>query len=125
MAEDGGIGTDPKAIIYAARAKKIDGYYDIVLHGDADSVRFHGGRLAAKDLALIVKGQPDYEGQPIRLLSCEAGKKPGGFADQFSKEMGVQVLSANKKTWWQPDGSYEIGDFAGDNSGNMTMSYPK
>ncbi|WP_010315446.1 GNAT family N-acetyltransferase [Saccharopolyspora spinosa] len=78
--------------------------FTVEVHGSPDGVTFNGQHLSAKELAEIIKGAPGYkEGAPVRLLSCRTGADlPDGspnFAQQLSKELGVEVLAPNKDAW--------------------------
>lgn len=78
--------------------------FTVEVHGSPNGVSFNGKELSAKELAEIIKGAPGYkEGAPVRLLSCQTGADlPDGspnFAQQLSKELGVEVLAPNKDAW--------------------------
>ncbi|MGW3467553.1 ADP-ribosylglycohydrolase family protein [Saccharopolyspora sp. NPDC000995] len=78
--------------------------FTVEVHGSPDGVTFNGQQLSAEELAEIIKGAPGYkEGAPVRLLSCRTGADlPDGspnFAQQLSKELGVEVLAPNKDAW--------------------------
>lgn len=85
----------PFKFIAAVPAK--DGYYDVVVHGDPHEVGEVGpdGSWKAMDINELkakVLSSPDYTpGMKIRLISCETGQSPGGFAQQFANKMGVTV----------------------------------
>ncbi|WP_165968424.1 ADP-ribosyltransferase [Saccharopolyspora elongata] len=78
--------------------------FTVEVHGSPNGVSFNGKELSAKELAEIIKGAPGYKhGEPVRLLSCQTGADlPDGspnFAQQLSKELGVEVLAPNKDAW--------------------------
>ncbi|MEU6266928.1 hypothetical protein [Saccharopolyspora shandongensis] len=78
--------------------------FTVEVHGSPNGVHFNGKELSAKELAEIIKGAPGYKhGEPVRLLSCQTGADlPDGspnFAQQLSKELGVEVLAPNKDAW--------------------------
>ncbi|MEM5770935.1 MAG: hypothetical protein AAGU32_22030 [Bacillota bacterium] len=58
--------------------KPINGYQDIVCHVDKTGFSYlnlNGNEInmTPREFAEILKNSPVYEGQPIRLISCEAG----------------------------------------------------
>ncbi|HEX8864054.1 MAG TPA: hypothetical protein VF821_00220, partial [Lentzea sp.] len=74
--------------------------YTVDIHGSADNVRVGDTKLTPKDLADIIRATGDWDGkQPIRLLSCQTGNDPNGFAAHLSKELGVEVVAPIKDAW--------------------------
>ncbi|MDX3657183.1 hypothetical protein PV646_07680 [Streptomyces sp. ID05-26A] len=74
--------------------------YTVDVHGSVDSVRVGDTKLTPRDLADIIRGAGDWDGkQPIRLLSCQTGNNPDGFAAHLSKELGVEVVAPVKDAW--------------------------
>ncbi|WP_428835477.1 scabin-related ADP-ribosyltransferase, partial [Saccharopolyspora thermophila] len=78
--------------------------FTVEVHGSPNGVSVRGVELSAKELAEIIKGSPAYEpGTPVRLLSCRTGADlPDGspsFAEQLSKELGVEVLAPKTDAW--------------------------
>jgi hypothetical protein len=100
--EGAGLGGDRvKALPYSAMTVAPDPHrYTVDIHGSTDSARIGDVRLTPKDVADIIRASGDWDGQqPIRLLSCQTGTKPDGFAAQLSKELGVEVLAPTKDAW--------------------------
>lgn len=89
---------DP-AVRNGMRVEPLPDYYDVVGHGypdfmvNADKTK----KLTAKQVADIIRAQPDYSGGSIRLISCDTGTCPTGFAQQLANEMNVEVLGAHGK----------------------------
>ncbi|GAA2782072.1 hypothetical protein GCM10010452_07500 [Crossiella cryophila] len=82
------------------------GRFTVDMHGAADRVRVGDQRLSAKDLADIIRANPDWDGeQPIRLISCQTGRNDDGFAAQLAQELGVDVLAPTKDAWIDADGN--------------------
>ncbi|WP_277953646.1 WXG100-like domain-containing protein [Saccharopolyspora soli] len=78
--------------------------FTVEVHGSPTGVRLGDKDLNAKELAEIIRNSPGYTpGEPIRLLSCRTGADlPDGspnFAQQLSKELGVEVLAPNTDAW--------------------------
>jgi hypothetical protein len=45
---------------------------------------------------------PDYQGQPIRLISCDTGQLPNGLAQSLRNKLGVEVLAPDTLVWPAP-----------------------
>lgn len=64
---------------YIKNRKDIDstGYFDIVVHGDMEKVQISiNGKASSVNhrfIGNILKHSSEYNGQPIRLLSCNTG----------------------------------------------------
>ncbi len=100
--EGAGLGGDRvKAVPYSAMTVAPDPHrYTVDIHGSTDNVRVGDTKLTPKELADIIRATGDWDGkQPIRLLSCQTGTKPDGFAAQLSKELGVEVVAPTKDAW--------------------------
>jgi hypothetical protein len=100
--EGAGLGQDRfKGVPYSALTVAPDPHrYTVDVHGSTDSVRVGDTRLTPKELADIIRATGDWDGkQPIRLLSCQTGTKPDGFAAQLSRELGVEVVAPTKDAW--------------------------
>lgn len=100
--EGAGLGGDRvKAVPYSAMTVAPDPRrYTVDIHGSTDNVRVGDTKLTPKELADIIRATGDWDGkQPIRLLSCQTGTKPDGFAAQLSRELGVEVVAPTKDAW--------------------------
>ncbi|QUH05203.1 hypothetical protein HUO13_34460 [Saccharopolyspora erythraea] len=92
--------------------------FTVEVHGSPTGVKFGGHDISAKELAEVIKASPGYrQGEPIRLLSCRTGADtPDGspnFAEQLSKELGVEVLAPKTDAWVDNYGNmYASGDRA-------------
>jgi hypothetical protein len=94
------VGDLDRAIEMAFSAPLLGNYYDVICHGtwqrDCLIPEVDDGihDLDAQQLAVIIKSQPDYTGQPIRLLVCWVGQYETGFAYQIDTLLGhVGVLA--------------------------------
>ena len=72
--------------------------------------------LVTKDVAAALLEDPSYTGGPIRIVACDAGRYPDGFAQQLADEMGVDVLAPNQRVYVDFDGSYRLALSDDDNS---------
>ncbi len=117
LPDDGSLylmGPQDPFLLNAARRPDInpDGMLDVVAHGNSSAIRFDtpdGQRLlTAQEAADHIRSQPGFDGQPIRLLSCETGCDPTGFAQQLSDLLDVPVHAPNQLLWAYPDGRLTV-----------------
>jgi len=98
---------------YAKRIPKIDGYYDVVMHGVDTAVWFFETKIDAYTLSQIIRQRPDYKkGTPIRLLSCNTGNTDNTgncVAQLLANELGVDVLAPTDILVVNSDGSIGVG----------------
>ena len=98
---------------YAKKIPKMDGYYDVVMHGTDTAVWFFETKIDAYTLSQIIRQRPDYKkGTPIRLLSCNTGNTDNTgncVAQLLANELGVTVIAPNIKLHVYPDGKYTVG----------------
>jgi hypothetical protein len=93
---------DARTLDNAAAWKPINGYFDVIVHGEIDEItgefffRVNGNRLTVQELATLIKSQPNYSGQPIRLISCNSGCNwESGPGAELSNILGVPVMAPN------------------------------
>jgi hypothetical protein len=82
------------------------GEYTIDMHGGPDFVRIGTDRLTAEDLAALIRADPNWHGEPIRLLACETGQNANGFAQQLADHLGVTVHAPSDFVGLDADGLY-------------------
>ena len=109
----------------AANIPKKEGCYDVVIHGAPKAVSFFGERTDAKTIAEILKQRKDYNGGPIRLLSCSTGKGKDCFAQRLANELGVVVEAPDDVIWARSDKTYTIGPTIYKNTGAMKTFVPE
>jgi hypothetical protein len=107
------VGGIDYAIELAFSAPSLKGYYDVICHGSWQRdcmIPFVDGQsmdLDAAQLAVIIQAQPDYKGQPIRLLSCWVGQHQTGFAHTLNTLLGDRgVLACNGPVAVDPGRAY-------------------
>ena len=121
------LGPDDAFLQNARAATPLPGYYDVAVHGSAAGVELQtaSGTVTLanhRTLAKAIQGMPDYTGQPIRLISCDTGQLPNGFAQNLSNKLGVEVLAPNTWVWPAPaSGLPTIGATA---SGQIVVFQP-
>lgn len=99
---------------YIANRKDIDpkGFFDVIAHGEKSKIEIYNNgikiKVSHRVLARLLKSNPDYAKQPIRLLSCETGKDPSGFAQNLANKLGVPVKAPTEILWAYPNGAHLV-----------------
>ena len=98
----------------AAKIEPIEGYQDIVCHGDTVSIVYRDANgneinVSALEFAEILKSSPVYEGRPIRLIACEAGAGGSVVAQTVADYLGVEVMAPTDIVYVYTDGTIKIG----------------
>jgi len=118
------------------RRKDVDpnGKFDVIAHGTSNSIEFeHNGttlKLNSRNAAKLIRANKDYHGQDIRLLSCNTGSTPYGFAQNLANKLNVTVWAPNNYLWAYQNGSYVIanknskGDGPGSSKGKFIKFVP-
>jgi hypothetical protein len=52
-----------------------------------------------------------WNGEPVRLLSCNTGSVPDGFAQDLANHLGVKVEALSDYLWVYPNGKLEVASF--------------
>ena len=89
-----------------------DGYFDIVAHGTPNGIQItHNGQhiiVDHKTAARLIQSLDGYNGQNIRLLSCNTGSIDNGFAQNLANRLNVDVSAPTKYLWARSDGTYFV-----------------
>ena len=92
----------------------VDGFYDIVAHGTDKTIEIeYNGRTVELDhrsFARLLSSRQEVAGKNIRLLSCNTGKIPYGFAQGLAQRLGVDVKAPSSFLWVSWNGSYFVAD---------------
>ncbi|SDS53797.1 hypothetical protein [Microlunatus soli] len=82
------------------------GYYVVDIHGTADRAKVGPTWLDADQLAALIRETPDWQGQPVFLMSCDTGRRDDGFAQQLATSLRVDVTAPDKLAWsdFEPGG---------------------
>ncbi|WP_260300191.1 hemagglutinin repeat-containing protein [Xanthomonas arboricola] len=108
------MGKSDQFFLNASKRRDVDsdGFFDVIAHGNKNEVEVFmpNGPVAADQrvLAKLIKGDPSYSGQPIRLLSCETGSCDLGFAQNLANKMGVPVKAPTDLVWAYGDGKIVV-----------------
>ena len=91
------------------------GEYALDLHGGSDAVALKGEDtdrvLDPHDFAEVVRISTDWDGEPIRLFSCDTGSTPDGMGQGLADELDVPVTAPDDivSTWSSPgSGTAEV-----------------
>jgi len=90
----------------------VNGSIDIIAHGTPDGIQMTiNGKTTLVDhrtASRVIANNPAFNGQSIRLLSCSTGAKKGGFAQNLSNRLNVEVIAPNDLLWAYPNGRMVI-----------------
>ena len=100
---------------YASKIKPIDGFEDVVSHGDPISLIFKDpdgkeSNVSAKEFAEILKQDPNYKGGNIRLIACQAAADGGAIPKYLAKEMNITVIAPTEVVNVDFDGNMVLAD---------------
>lgn len=96
---------------FSSRRADIDpaGHFDVVAHGTSTDIEVMTANgpvtVNQRVAARLIKQSPGYNGQPIRLLSCETGACDTGFAQNLANKMKTPVQAPTDLVW-----AYSNGD---------------
>lgn len=107
---------------YSLKIPPLDGYEDIVVHGDAYGLAFTDMKgketnLSAKEFCDIIEKAGIYKGGKIRLISCQTGEGSGIVPTYMAKRFNTEVLAPTEIVNVDFDGNMIL---ANDNN-NATM----
>jgi Tuberculosis necrotizing toxin len=88
----------------AQRVHADPNHYVLDGHGNADGMRFGDRTLSARDVADIVRSDPNWNGRDLLLVSCETGAHSDAFAAQLAHELGVPVIAPDHLAWTDNQG---------------------
>jgi hypothetical protein len=87
-------------------------FFNIFAHGSADSIYFKTSRgqmeLTPENVKQILLKLDGYDGQSIRMFSCETGQEIDGFAQKLSTLMGVEVTAPTELLWGRRNGFLKL-----------------
>lgn len=123
-----GAGEGEKFGEYAAKAKPVDGYVDVIIHASSDGkmqIYANGAwvDINSKNFEKIMKNR-GLEGKNIRLVSCGAGAVDSGIANSVADRLNVNVLAPTDTVWAYPDGTLTVGPTADSNTGEWVVVSP-
>ena len=103
----------------------LERFYDVKMHGAPDRVKIFYSSVDANALAKIILSRNDYNGGPVRLLSCETGKIQNGtcVGKELSELLGEDVLAPTEILIASSSGKIFIESETGD-KGWMRLFHP-
>ncbi|CAO5232631.1 hypothetical protein [Frankia sp. AgKG'84/4] len=87
----------------AATAEPAPGKYTADLHGSPDAVHVGRRDLDARQLAALIRRDDNWQGRPIRLMSCETGQGDNPIAQDLADELGVTVTAPTELAFSDED----------------------
>ncbi len=99
---------------FIKRRRDIDanGFYDVIAHGAPKMILVeHNGTpvlINHRSLARLLENDSRTRGKAIRLLSCNTGKVPRGFAQGLADKLGVDVKAPTEYLWTDSLGHYYV-----------------
>ena len=114
----------------AAKIQPIDGYEDVVVHGDKIGFEFRNANgksenISVQEFANILRNSSAYHGGDIRLISCETGADGATSAQTLADCLKINVLAPSDLVWIAEDGSMNIGTDWNNNTGKWILFKPK
>ena len=89
-----------------------NGYFDVIAHGTPNGIQItHNGKHMIVDhrtAARLIQNSAGYNGQAIRLLSCNTGALDNGFAQNLANKLNVEVYAPTNFLWSTPNGNYFV-----------------
>lgn len=87
------------AALYAASLQPFDGEYTIDMHGSPKRVAVGPRLLDARQLAELIRADPNWKGRPVRLFSCNTGQGENPIAQRLAADLGVDVTAPVERAW--------------------------
>ncbi len=86
----------------------------MAMHGEPTAVAFGGkeSNMSPRLLAEVIRHNPNYHGENIRLLCCSTGLQVDGgycFAEELANALGVTVEAPNMKVYTDVYGNVKVG----------------
>lgn len=106
-----------------------DGYFDVIAHGEPQWMyvenRGQAVKVSARQAAKIIKKQPGFrKAKGVRLLSCDTGSNPEGFAQHLANALGKPVMAPTKCVWALPNGKMWVADRRNIDKGTFIIYKP-
>ena len=113
-----------KLYSYAEKVEPIEGFYDVVTHGDPYSLIFKDSdnketHVSAQEFVEILRKDPNYKGGNIRLVACQVGAGDGIVPQYIADKLGVEVLAPTEKVHLDFNGKMILADDDDDARANI------
>lgn len=115
---------------YSKKVKAEPNFEDIFIHGDKKGFSYSNSdnketAVTARELAEMIKANPNYKGGNIRLVSCESASNGATSAQMVSNLLGVDVKAPTDKVWIDWNGNMTVGPDEFTNSGKWVILKPQ
>lgn len=115
---------------YSKKVKEEPNFEDIFIHGDKKGFSYSNSdnketAVTARELAEMIKANPNYKGGNIRLVSCESASNGATSAQMVSNLLGVDVKAPTDKVWIDWNGNMTVGPDEFTNSGKWVILKPQ
>ena len=92
-----------------------NGMFDVIAHGNWKEIEISNGgvdvRIDSRQAAKLIKKQSGFrKAKAIRLLSCNTGAHPEGFAQHLANALGKPVYAPNMAIHSYSNGTYWISE---------------
>ena len=100
---------------YAKKIKPIDGFEDIVVHGDRYGLAFRDADgnesdVSVREFADILEKGGIYKGGKIRLIACQVGAGDGTVPTYLAKRFNTEVLAPSEAVFVDSEGNMILAD---------------
>lgn len=97
------------------RVKPLKTYFDVAMHGGQTAVGFGSEKtnMSPRLLASVIRHSNGWNGQNVRLLSCNTGKRIENdycFAEELANALGVKVKAPTDVLYIPINGEMYVGD---------------
>jgi hypothetical protein len=108
----------------ARRVQADPNHYVMDGHGNPDGMRVGDRSLNARDVADLIRSDPNWNGREVMLISCETGQGADSFASRLSRELGVSVIAPDGLAWTDNQGRVFSSSGSFDADGTHSPTWP-
>lgn len=121
---------DDQLAINAKKIKPIEGFSDVVAHGDQTGFFMYDANgneytYTPAEFATIIKESKSYDGGAIRLISCDTAASGASSAQAIADELGVDVMAPTKAVFVDMLGEMTVGSDPFTNDGEWVILKPR
>jgi hypothetical protein len=91
--------SDTTMRLAAERLNPFEGEYTVDMHGSPDGVQFAESSFDSREVAELIRADPHWDNDPVRLMSCETGQGDQPIAQSLANELGVPVTAPTELVW--------------------------
>jgi uncharacterized protein YukE len=92
--------------------------------GAGSGMRVGDRSLNARDVADLIRSDPNWNGREVMLISCETGQGADSFASRLSGELGVPVIAPDGLAWTDNQGRVFSSSGSFDTDGTHSPTWP-